>query len=669
TVNQNNGAGAGWVVTKNDFNSTAEWHYYFKERHYHANSEKEVNISKAFTYQDGTKLPPDVANKQFTFRMDEVDGNTFQIKNGNNTYRATVIGKAGETIIFPKFNVSNKDFRCKENGEIEGNNQKIYKYYVIQEVADSDAEIVTDAKKIYVKLEAHGHDKDQIDLKLWYSEDHQNWNNEVGEDGNVGTFNNYKKQYTDLEVQKKWQRAEYKNGKITYVDTTGEHTADSVEVKLIAVKSLLQQGHGEQPTDQPTEFDTDEPATTPTPPPKPTPVPTYTLRFVSSQNNLSVEYKYKGGTTVEFWFDNGNPHYNPYNNIRVSGDANGTIGDNGNKFSVTMNSDKTIKLTDTGHSNWGNVVTNSLQLSPAPNGNSSSIKNLDTKQNRTALDPRFFIAAAGFTDISYNPTNTVGQIQSGLKSVSEITNGQEFTVVDSVVLNAGNNWKHKWDTLPCHVYEADGSVYALTYYVVETSAFGAATNAYDGNGSRKVTITNTEAETSVSVKKEWSDNGNQDGIRPNSVTVDLMNGNTKVATVTLSESNDWTATVEHLRKYYNGQEIDYTWSENVPSGYTVTNNGKQGTLTSLTNSHTPAKTQVKVLKIWDDTNNQDGYQPKEVTVNLLKNSVKIAEAKLNKDNGWTYTWTDLPKRENGSDISYTVEEDTVNKYTTTISEN
>ena len=34
TVNQNNGAGAGWVVTKKDFNSTAEWHYYFKECYY-----------------------------------------------------------------------------------------------------------------------------------------------------------------------------------------------------------------------------------------------------------------------------------------------------------------------------------------------------------------------------------------------------------------------------------------------------------------------------------------------------------------------------------------------------------------------------------------------------------------------------------------------------------
>ncbi|SMC48009.1 Cna B-type domain-containing protein, partial [Aristaeella lactis] len=663
TVNQNNGAGAGWVMTKKGFNSTAEWHYYFKERHYHANSEKEVNISKAFTYQDGTKLPPDVANKQFTFRMDEVDGNTFQIKNGNNTYRATVIGKAGETIKFPKFNVSNKDFRCKENGEIEGNNQKIYKYYVIQEVADSDAEIVTDAKKIYVKLEAHGHDKDQIDLKLWYSEDHQNWNNEVGEDGNVGTFNNYKKQYTDLEVQKKWQRAEYKNGKITYVDTTGEHTADSVEVKLIAVKSLLQQGHGEQPTDQPTEFDTDEPATTPTPPPKPTPVPTYTLRFVSSQNNLSVEYKYKGGTTVEFWFDNGNQWWHPYEGIKLSGAVNGTIGNGGDHFSVTMDSNKTIKLTDTSNSNWGNVVTNSLQLSPAPNGESSSIKNLDTKQNRTALDPRFFIAAAGFTDISYTPTNTVGPIQSGLKSVSEITGGKEYTVVDTQRLSKSNNWKYKWENLPKHLYETDGSIYNLTYYIVETSAIGAASNSYSGNGTNKVTITNTEEETSATVRKIWDDSDNNDGKRPGSLTVDLMNGTTVVATVTLNAANNWTATVEHLAKYNNGQLISYSWRENnVPAGYTLTGNSTEGTITSLTNTHNLEKTEVSVKKVWDDANDQDGYRPESLTVTLSNGQ----EVVLNEENGWEAKISNLPKYSNGSLINYTwTEKNLPDEYTLT----
>ena len=563
-VSQPSGAGAGWVITKRDFVSNAEWHYYFKERHYHANSEKEVNVLKTFTYQDGTKLKPADADKQFTFRMDEVDGNTFQIKNGNNTYRATVIGKAGETIKFPKFNVSNTDFNCKQNGEIDGD-QRINKYYVIQEVADSDAEIVTDAKKIYVKLEAHGYNKDQIDLKTWYSEDHQNWNNEVGDDGNVGTFHNYKKQYTDVEVKKKWQKAVYNGDKITYIDTTGEHTADSVQVKLIAVKSLLQQGHGEQPTSQPTSQptggqETDVPAPTPTP--KPTPVPVYTLRFESSSDHLSVEYKYTSGTTVQFWFDNGNQWWHPYEGIKLSGAVNGTIGNNGNRFSVTMDSNKTIKLTETSNSNWGNVVTNSLHLDPAQNGKSSRIINLETKQHR-AFDIRYHIAANGVSDVSFKPASTISSVQNGLKSVSEIIGNQEYTVVDTQTLSKSNNWKYKWDNLPKHLYEADGSIYTLTYYIVETSAFGAASNSYSGNGTGKVTITNTEEETSATVTKEWSDADNQDGIRPDSLTVDLMNGSTKVDTVTLTAANNWSATIDHLPKYNNGQLISYTWSETI----------------------------------------------------------------------------------------------------------
>ena len=113
TVNQNNGAGAGWVMTRKDFNSTAEWHYYFKSRNYQAYVEKGVNISKTFKYQDGSELPANLKNKVFTFKMDEVDGNTFQIKNGNNTYHETVTGKAGDKIEFPYFGISNTDFRCK----------------------------------------------------------------------------------------------------------------------------------------------------------------------------------------------------------------------------------------------------------------------------------------------------------------------------------------------------------------------------------------------------------------------------------------------------------------------------------------------------------------------------------------------------------------------------
>ena len=87
--------------------------------------------------------------------MDEVDDKKFKIKNGNNTYHETVTGKAGDKIEFPKFGISNTDFDCDpKTGKIKGN-QTIYKYYVIQEVpVTDDNTIITDTKKIYVKLQA-----------------------------------------------------------------------------------------------------------------------------------------------------------------------------------------------------------------------------------------------------------------------------------------------------------------------------------------------------------------------------------------------------------------------------------------------------------------------------------------------------------------------------------
>nr|AHF27065.1 collagen adhesin [uncultured bacterium Contig1563] len=38
---------------------------------------------------------------------------------------------------------------------------------------------------------------------------------------------------------------------------------------------------------------------------------------------------------------------------------------------------------------------------------------------------------------------------------------------------------------------------------------------------------------------------------------------------------------------------------------------------TVTNSHKTEETDVKVTKVWDDADDQDGYRPDDVTVNLL----------------------------------------------------
>ena len=89
-----------------------------------------------------------------------------------------------------------------------------------------------------------------------------------------------------------------------------------------------------------------------------------------------------------------------------------------------------------------------------------------------------------------------------------------------------------------------------------------ANQATDGTFEYEIENRHTPAETSVKVTKAWNDANDQDGIRPASVSVRLMNGETAVGeAVTLSAANDWTHTWTGLAKNADGQAITYTVSE------------------------------------------------------------------------------------------------------------
>ena len=74
-----------------------------------------------------------------------------------------------------------------------------------------------------------------------------------------------------------------------------------------------------------------------------------------------------------------------------------------------------------------------------------------------------------------------------------------------------------------------------------------------------------------------------------------------------------------------------------------------------------------VTKTWDDSDDLYKERPAEVTVHLLKNGTVVDTQKLNAANGWTYKWDRLAKYDNGQLIKYTVTEDAVKDYSTTIS--
>lgn len=182
-----------------------------------------------------------------------------------------------------------------------------------------------------------------------------------------------------------------------------------------------------------------------------------------------------------------------------------------------------------------------------------------------------------------------------------------------------------------------------------------------------ITNSYTPGETSVSVTKHWEDNENQDGIRPDSITVQLLaNGEKQGEAVTLNTANQWTTTWNGLPEKSQGEDIIYTVEEIATPGYTVAIDDTDKGNIKITNTHIPETTEVKGTKTWADNENQERKRPDKITINLLANGEQVASKEVTETDDWNYTFTNLPKLKDGNEIIYTVTENTVENYTTKI---
>jgi hypothetical protein len=239
-------------------------------------------------------------------------------------------------------------------------------------------------------------------------------------------------------------------------------------------------------------------------------------------------------------------------------------------------------------------------------------------------------------------------------TVELLANGK---AVDTVVLDASNSWKYTFTGLAKY---ADGQEIVYTIGEEEVPADYTA-KVVNCEGIFKVINTYIPENITIDVSKVWNDSDNQDGVRPDSVTVKVLDGNVVVQTAVISEADGWTYTFKNLPKYSNGQEIVYTVEEVVPAGYNVTYNGNE-----IINTHIPDVTEVNVTKIWNDNNNNDGQRPTTVTINLLGDNEIVATYELGESDNWKHTFTDLPVNKDGKQIVYTVSEDALEGYTTSI---
>ena len=173
-----------------------------------------------------------------------------------------------------------------------------------------------------------------------------------------------------------------------------------------------------------------------------------------------------------------------------------------------------------------------------------------------------------------------------------------------------------------------------------------------------VQVTNQPETIDLSGRKTWRDANDQDGMRPESITLHLMANGVEKAQKTVTEQDGWAWTFTGLRRYENGVEIAYTIVEDAVPGYTAEISGS-----NITNRYTPALISVSVSKVWEDANDQDGLRPEEITVGLLADGMDTGRTLvLNEANRWTGTFDGLDEYSHGEKIVYTVREEAVNGY-------
>ena len=232
----------------------------------------------------------------------------------------------------------------------------------------------------------------------------------------------------------------------------------------------------------------------------------------------------------------------------------------------------------------------------------------------------------------------------------KILKGQD--IVDVQEVTAANGWKYESNPLPKYAAGQE-----ITYTVSEEAVSGY-TSKVDGYN---ITNSYTPETVKVSGQKKWDDAENQDGKRPASVKVKILNGDTVVDEQNVTSANDWKYESKALPKYAAGQEITYTVSEEAVPGYTSKVDGY-----NITNSYTPETTTVSGSKTWEDGDNQDGKRPASITVNLLANGQKVNTQTVGEAEGWSYNFTGLPVYKDGQRITYTVTEEAVLGYSTNL---
>ena len=192
--------------------------------------------------------------------------------------------------------------------------------------------------------------------------------------------------------------------------------------------------------------------------------------------------------------------------------------------------------------------------------------------------------------VSWNDANN----QDGIRPTDTLVQlyADGTALGDKAVIESNKEWTKTWLNLP--KYKAgkeiayNVSAYAVSGYTVKVTG-----NALEGY---KAEYTHNVQKMNVTVQNAWNDLDNVVDSRPAQLVVEIYaNGRTTGKRVTLTEANNWKATVSGFDRNASGKRIQYTGKAvGTPAGYSISVSADRNGNVKVTSKYTKYTKKLKV---------------------------------------------------------------------------
>ena len=255
-----------------------------------------------------------------------------------------------------------------------------------------------------------------------------------------------------------------------------------------------------------------------------------------------------------------------------------------------------------------------------------------------------------------------------IKLDDEVIEGGERTVE----ITANDDWAYKFENVPVKDAEGRAYEYEITEEpsgLPEGGAYGQV-NAED-NETGGVDFTNRWQESiSLTVAKEWDDEDDKEGLRPDSLTVHVSGGELD-RDVTLTADGNWTAVLTELPRWEydedgKAEEIEYTVTEPEVAEYETMEAAREpeagyteGKATYIVkNKLVPGETAtVSGKKTWLAPEGTELPDSVTITLRVMLNGRTIEDGELTAeataDTDWVYTFKNVPVKDRKTGTAYT----------------